>query len=49
VNHFNKANTQTLKNKKNFCKSDDNHNEQQNDEHEDMEKDIKIIKCGGGK
>ena len=34
-----------IKKKKRFCESGDNKNEQQNDKHEDVREDIKIIKC----
>ena len=37
-----------LKNFKSFCESDDNHNEQQTDEHEDVKEDIKNHKMRGG-
>ena len=35
--------------KKTICESNDKHKEQQKDKHEDVKKDIKIIKCGEGK
>ena len=37
------------KGKKPICESNDKHKEQQKDKHEDIKKDIKIIKCGEGK
>ena len=39
---------ENLQKTKIFCESDDNHNEQQKDEHEDVKENIKIIKCRGG-
>lgn len=39
--------TEFFKNK-NSVKSDDNHDEQQKDEHEDIKEEIKIIKQEGG-
>ena len=35
-----------LKKKKKICESVDKHKEQQKNNHEDVKKDIKIIKCG---
>ena len=35
--------------KKAICKSNDKNKEQQKDKHEDVKKDIKIIKCEEGK
>ena len=31
------------------CKSNDKHKEEQKDNHENVKKDIKMIKCGEGK
>ena len=36
------------KKKKPICESNDKHKEQQKDKHEDVKRDIKIIKCGEG-
>ena len=39
---------QIRKKKKPICESNDKHREQQKDKHEDVKRDIKIIKCGEG-
>ena len=51
-NHLNKpVYISKRKKKKNteLCKKKHKHNEQQKDKHEDIKKDIKIIKCSEGK
>ena len=35
--------------KRNYCKSDNKHKEQQNDKPKMLKKDFEIIKCGEGK
>ena len=41
-----KKKTKQNKKKHPICESNDKHKEQQKDKHEDVKRDIKIIKCG---
>ena len=49
-NHLNKQHTDLKEEKKNYCKSNDKHKEQQKDTHENVKKkDYKITECAEGK